>query len=234
MSLDTNLQSAFNAIGLQVKNKVSKSDIGIANGIASLGADGKVPASQLPSFVDDVVEYESLLLFPTIGDSGKIYVAIDTNKTYRWSGTTYVYITSGAVDSVAGKTGVVTLDKGDVGLAKKFKKQVGEENHTFGELCANSDVVIQRSRLPQKFLEDGMINGKLMKLVVNKSIVVNHKNEMFAICGSGRDVTEWYISIEKAIKNLRAEYSCFDKEKVNKILEELNKLKFKEGDHVKQ
>lgn len=117
MSLDTNLQSAFNAIGLQVKTKVNKSDIGIANGIASLGADGKIPTSQLPSYVDDVVEYESLLLFPTIGDSGKIYVAIDTNKTYRWSGTTYVEISSGAVDSVAGKTGIVTLVKADVGLS---------------------------------------------------------------------------------------------------------------------
>ena len=122
----------------------------------------------------------------------------------------------------------------DVELAKKFKKQVGESNHTFGEMCANSDVVVQRSRLPQKFLEDGMINGKYMKLIVNKSIVVNHKNEMFAICGSGRDVTEWYTSIEKAIKDLKSNCSCFDSEKVNKILEELNKFKFKEGDHVKQ
>ena len=121
----------------------------------------------------------------------------------------------------------------DIELAKKFKEQVGKENHTFGEMCANSDIVVQRSRLPQKFLEDGNINGKLMKLVVNKSIVVNEKNEMFAICGSGRDVTEWYLSIEKAIKNLKANCSCFDKEEVNKILEELNKFKFKEGDHVK-
>ena len=122
----------------------------------------------------------------------------------------------------------------DIELATKFKKQVGEENHTFGEKCANSDVVVQRSRLPQKFLEDGNINGKLMKLIVNKSIVVNHKNEMFAVCGSGRDVTEWFVAIEKAIKNLKAECSCFDKEEVNKILDELNKFKFKEGDHVKQ
>ena len=122
----------------------------------------------------------------------------------------------------------------DVELANKFKKQVGENNHTFGEMCANSDVVVQRSKLPQKFLEDGNINGELMKLVVNKSIVVNHKNEMFAICGSGRDVTEWYVSIENAIKNLKAECSCFDNEEVNKILDELNKFKFKEGDHVKQ
>ena len=122
----------------------------------------------------------------------------------------------------------------DVELAKKFKKQVGEQNHTFGELCVNSDVVVQRSRLTQKFLEEGNINGKLMKLVVNKSIVVNSNNKMFAICGSGRDVTEWYVSIEKAIKNLKVECSCFDNEEVNKILDELNKFRFKEGDHVKQ
>ena len=122
----------------------------------------------------------------------------------------------------------------DVELAKKFKKQVGELNHTFGEKCANSDVVVQRSGLPQKFLEDGNIDGKLMKLVVNKSIVGNDQNEMFALCGSGRDVTEWYTSLEKAIKNLKAECSCFDNEEVNKILDELNKFKFKEGDHVKQ
>ena len=111
---------------------------------------------------------------------------------------------------------------------------VGEENHTFGEMCANSDIPAQQTRIPQKFLEEGNINGKLMKLNVNKSIVGNHKNEMFAVCGSGRDVTEWYISIEKAIKNLKAECSCFDNEEVNKILDELNKFKFKEGDHVKQ
>ena len=107
-------------------------------------------------------------------------------------------------------------------------------NHTFGETCANSDVVVQRSRLPQKFLEEGNINGKFMKLVVNKSIVVNHKNEMFAICGSGRDVTEWFLAIEKAIKNLKSECSCIDKEEANKILDELNKFRFEEGDHVKQ
>ena len=122
----------------------------------------------------------------------------------------------------------------DIELAKKFKKQVGELNHTFGEKCANSDVVVQRSGLPQKFLEDGNVNGKLMKLIVNKSIVVNDQNEMFAICGSGREVTEWYVAIEKAIKNLKVECSCFDSEEVNKILEELNKFKFEEGDYVKQ
>lgn len=121
----------------------------------------------------------------------------------------------------------------DVELAVRFKKLVGEENHTFGEMCVNSDVLIQETKMPQKFLEEGNINGKLMKLVVNKSPVFNHKGEMFATCGSGRDVTEWHNAVEKAIKELRCECSCFKQEDVEKILDELNKFKFREGGHVK-
>lgn len=77
---------------------------------------GVFDSARLPSYVDDVLEYTNLAAFPASGESGKIYVDLTTNKTYRWSGSVYVYITSGAVDSVAGKTGVVTLVKGDVGL----------------------------------------------------------------------------------------------------------------------
>lgn len=83
---------------------------------ASKITTGVFDPARLPSYVDDVLEYANLAGFPTTGETGKIYVALDTNKTYRWSGTVYVYITSGAVDSVSGKTGVVTLVKGDVGL----------------------------------------------------------------------------------------------------------------------
>lgn len=68
--------------------------IGTANGLATLGSDGKVPSSQLPSFVDDVVEYNSKSAFPTSGNAGIIYIAIDTNKTYRWSGSAYVEISA--------------------------------------------------------------------------------------------------------------------------------------------
>ena len=128
-------------------------------------------------------------------------------------------------DELQGKT--------DIELSKEFKKLVGEENHTFGEMCANSDIPVQQTRIPQKFLEEGDINGKLMKLVVNKSPVFNHRGEMFATCGSGRDVTEWHDAVEKAIKELRCECSCFKQEDAEKILNELNKFKFREGDHVK-
>lgn len=67
---------------------------GAANGLAELDSDGKVPAAQLPSYVDDVLEYSSLSVFPSTGESGKIYVDTSTNLTYRWSGSGYVLISS--------------------------------------------------------------------------------------------------------------------------------------------
>ena len=73
-----------------------------ANGIAPLGADSKVPAAYLPSYVDDVLEYANTAGFPAIGETAKIYVALDTNKTYRWSGSAYVEISPspGTTDSL--------------------------------------------------------------------------------------------------------------------------------------
>lgn len=60
--------------------------------VAELDESGKIPSSQLPSYVDDVLEFENKSTFPTTGESGKIYVAKDTNLTWRWSGTDYVEI----------------------------------------------------------------------------------------------------------------------------------------------
>jgi len=54
--------------------------------------DGKIPAEQLPSYVDDVIEYEDKDHFPATGEGSKIYVALDTGYTYRWSGSEYIQI----------------------------------------------------------------------------------------------------------------------------------------------
>lgn len=54
--------------------------------------DGKIPESQLPAYVDDVLSYNNLAAFPTIGDDGKIYIAKNTNLTYRWTGSAYTEI----------------------------------------------------------------------------------------------------------------------------------------------
>ena len=97
-------------------NKLEKSLKGAANGLAELDAKGKVPAAQLPSYVDDVIEaYKSGADFyedsahtaakKITGESGKIYVDLHTNVTYRWSGTAYVEISAslalGETDSTA-------------------------------------------------------------------------------------------------------------------------------------
>lgn len=72
------------------EDKVNK---GIANGYAPLDSSSHVPAANLPSYVDDVLEFADLASFPVTGETGKIYIALDTNLTYRWSGSVYVELT---------------------------------------------------------------------------------------------------------------------------------------------
>jgi hypothetical protein len=85
--------------GLGVTNGVITSDIGV--NVAPL-VGGKVPSVNLPSYVDDVLEFATLADFPTQGEAGKIYIAIDTNLSYRWATSVYVQISSAAgVVSVA-------------------------------------------------------------------------------------------------------------------------------------
>ena len=64
----------------------------MSGNLAASRISGTISAANLPSYVDDVLEYASLSKFPTTGESGKIYTALDTNKIYRWSGNAYVVI----------------------------------------------------------------------------------------------------------------------------------------------
>lgn len=98
---------------------------GHPNGIAPLDADGKVPAQHLPSYVDDVLEFSSINAFPDEGEDGKIYVAVDTDLTYRWSGTHYVEISKSLA---LGETGS-TAFPGDRG--KKVEEDVKEHINDF-------------------------------------------------------------------------------------------------------
>ena len=118
--LDAVDQKAANAI-LGVQSELSeKADL----------VDGKVPAAQLPSFIDDVLEYDDISAFPAIGEAGKIYVAKDTNKTYRWSGTQYVEISPSLA---LGETSATAYpgDKGKVAAEK------ADEAYSAAESLAN-------------------------------------------------------------------------------------------------
>ena len=83
-----------------------------------------VPSAQLPSYVDDVLEYASLSVFPVTGESGKIYVALDTNKTYRWSGSAYTEIS----ESLALGETSSTAYRGDRGKAAYDHSQLTSGN----------------------------------------------------------------------------------------------------------
>lgn len=112
--------------------------------------DGKVPASQLPGFVDNVVEYAAVTNFPATGESGKIYVATSTNKTYRWGGTGYVEISAslalGETSSAAyrgdrGKIAYEHSQNGDAHVTAAQKtawngKADGNHTHTASDLGA--------------------------------------------------------------------------------------------------
>lgn len=83
-------QSTFQAAG----SYVTTSQMGANSGVATLDANGLVPSSQLPSYVDDVIEVANFAALPATGEGGKIYVTLDDNKTYRWGGSAYVEISA--------------------------------------------------------------------------------------------------------------------------------------------
>lgn len=87
--------------GYGITDAVASSLLGANNGVATLDSAGKVPASQLPAYVDDVLEYANLAAFPGTGSTGIIYIAIDTGKVYRWTGSVYAEIspTAGNADT---------------------------------------------------------------------------------------------------------------------------------------
>lgn len=100
--------------------QVKRTELGVANGVATLDENGLVPSTQLPSYVDDVIEgyyynskfyKESAHTTEITAESGKIYVDLDTNKTYRWGGTTYVVIS----ETLALGTTSTTAYAGDKG-----------------------------------------------------------------------------------------------------------------------
>jgi hypothetical protein len=132
--INNNISSTISGLQSQIDNKQP------VGNYATL-INGLIPPSQLPSYVDDILEYNNLSSFPISGESGKIYVSLDNSKVYRWGGTGYIEISASPgssdsvpegntnkyytdarasaaapVQSVSGKTGAVTLNKNDVNL----------------------------------------------------------------------------------------------------------------------
>lgn len=135
---------------------LSLSPVGSGNGIASitksgtvltvtkanfaeLDVNGKILSSQLPSYVDDVLEYADLAAFPATGETGKIYITQDTNKTYRWSGTAYTEISASLA---LGETSS-TAYRGDRGKTAYDHSQLTGNPHgtTFAQIVSRPTTI---------------------------------------------------------------------------------------------
>ena len=159
---DVNITPANIGLGnLTNDAQVKRSEMGVAGGVATLGTDGKVPSAQLPSYVDDVLEYDNNGKFPATGETGKIYVAKDTNLTYRWSGSSYVEI---SVSLALGETSS-TAYAGDKGKALADRLATAEGNITSND----GDITALQTRATN--LENGTTPaGKATKLATARKI----------------------------------------------------------------
>lgn len=161
--------------------QVKRTEMGVANGVATLGTDGKVPSGQLPSYVDDVLEYDKKSSFPATGETGKIYVTKDTNLTYRWSGTAYVEISSSLAIGETSSTAYA----GDKGKALAVRVTAVEGKASTNE----SNISSVGTRVTN--LENGTkAAGKATKLATARKI---------SISGDATGSTDFDGSADKAI-----------------------------------
>ncbi len=135
----------------QIDLKANTTDV---NQSLALKADliaGLIPASQLPSYVDDVLNFTDLASFPSLGEDGKIYVAEDVNKTYRWGGSSYVEIGDGGV--ALGETSS-TAYRGDNGkIAYDHSLSQGNpHNTTTSEINEGTKLFFTEPRVNQTVL----------------------------------------------------------------------------------
>ena len=163
-------------------------------GIATLSTEGKIPSSQLPSYVDDVLEYASESEFPETGEAGKIYVDTTTNLTYRWGGSSYVEISAslalGETSStayagdkgkairtdldahIASKTNPHGVTASQVGLGK-VDNTADADKVVKGATQDGSGNVIANTYLRKDAVQTSSLDGKSASEVPSVSLVYN-------------------------------------------------------------
>lgn len=164
---ETEIDTKMDAVNESIDGKAAKSHKHSADDITSgtlssdrlpsipVGKlDGVISSSNLPSYVDDVLEYENKTSFPTAGEAGKIYVDKDTNLTYRWSGTAYVEISPSLALGETSSTAFAG-DKGKV--AYDHSQRAGNPHGT-----TIADISGLQSTLDTKVPSTRKVNGKAL------------------------------------------------------------------------
>lgn len=131
-----------------------KADAIAMNQVLSTKADlvgGLISASQLPSYVDDVLSFVNLASFPVTGEDAKIYIAEDVNKTYRWSGSSYVEIGGGGVALGETSSTAYRGDRGKVAYDHSLS-QGNPHNTTTSEINEGTKLFFTEPRVRQTVL----------------------------------------------------------------------------------
>lgn len=143
---------------------VDEAKLGVVDGIATLDTTGKVPASQLPSFVDDVIEVDDISSAPATGEEGKIYVAKDTGKCYRWSGTMYTEISTSDIVTASDKNGYIKINGTDVKVYEPVQADWNETDDTSPSYIKN------KPNIPSGVIIDDVLSDTSTNAIQNKVV----------------------------------------------------------------
>lgn len=97
--------------------------------------------------------------------------------------------------------------KTDVELAIAQKARIGDRNHTFGEVCGNSDETVLLHEKPLRFVEWGKVNGEMLILEVHKNIMRDNDGNVVGTVGIGRDITDAYTTLKRIADETKCEYT---------------------------
>ena len=151
---------------------IDSAKLGVANGVATLDNVGKVPSSQLPSYVDDVIEVNDIDSAPTTGETGKIYIAKDSGKCYRWSGTLYVEISASDIVTASTQNGYIKINGTDVRVYTPTQADWNETDTT-------SDAYIKnKPNIPTGVIVDNTLSTTSTNAIANKAVTNELNNKL--------------------------------------------------------
>lgn len=159
-------------LGFSASDYLASTLKGANNGVAELDGSGLVPTSQLPSYVDDVLEYTNVSSFPATGETGKIYVDTTNNDIYRWSGTQYIQVndavstadqanqlaTARTIELTGDVTGSTTFD----GSANV---QISTTSASGGGVPSGTTMLFQQTAAPTGWTKQTTHNNKALRVV---------------------------------------------------------------------
>lgn len=169
---DLTFSAIISALGY---TPIDNSKIGVSEGIATLDANGKIPVTQLPSYVSDIIEVTGIGAAPETGEADKIYVDTETNKTYRWSGTSYVEISASDIVTASEKNGYIKINGMDIAVYTPVQADWNETDDTKPAFIKNKPTIPQATIVDTELSETSTnsVQNKVITAALNDKVDVS-------------------------------------------------------------